>query len=178
MWVRQEVNAAIALERKGRIRLIPLDVERCDVPPLWAVYQKICLTPDFESGASQLRGVLGGKMRREVPRKVKRFVSESSGYPGVDKASLAELDTYTRLYDALYPRLPGDQRNYVLNVVLVDQLFQLGSATRFPPAIATRLFDRGSDGDRMVALLLIQTAPSTDCLDVAIDAIEKPSVAL
>ncbi len=174
MWVRQEVSAAIALERKGRIRLIPLEVEHCDVPPLWEAYQKVSLTPDYESGASQLRAVLAGKMRREVPRKVEGFLSESSGYPRIGRASLAELDTYGRLYDALYPRLPSDQRNYVLNAVFVDQLFQLGSATRFPPAVVARLFDRGSDGNRMVALLLLQTAPSIDCLDVAIDAIENP----
>jgi hypothetical protein len=97
-----------------------------------------------------------------------------SSYPGVDKVSLAELDSYARLYDALYPRLPGDQRNYVLNAVFVDQLFQLASAAKFPVVIVTRFFERGSDGDRMVALLLLQTTPSIKCLDVALDAIEHP----
>ena len=174
MWVRQEVNTAIALERKGRIRLVPLEVERCDMPPLWSAYQKIALAPDYKVGLRQLREVLTGKRSREAPRKIARIPVGPSGHHGVDKASLAELDTYARLYDALYPRLPGDQRNYVLNAVIVDQLYQLGSATKLPAALVASLFARGGDGDRMVALLLLETAPSAGCLGTALDAIAEP----
>ena len=174
MWVRQEVSSAIAMERKGEIQLIPLDVEPCELPPLWGAYQKISLVRDYNAGVSQLREFLVGKMRNKAPRKADQFSAAASNHPGVDKADLAEVDTYTRLYDALYPRLPGDQRNYVLNAVLVDQLYQLGGATKFPSTLFSSLFARGSDGDRFVALLLLQTAPSTTCLNIALEAIQNP----
>jgi hypothetical protein len=174
MWVRQEVSAAIALERKGRLRLIPLEVEPCDVPPLWEAYQKISFVSGYESGARQLRAALAGTARPRGSATREGTRGASTGFFGIDRASLAELDTYARLYDAIYAPLPGDRRNDVLNAVFVDQLFQLGSATRYPPTVITGLFGRGSDGDRMVALVLLQTAPATDCLSVALDAIEGP----
>ena len=40
-WVTHETNTAIALERKGKLQVIPLDVEQCDPPPLWTAYQMI-----------------------------------------------------------------------------------------------------------------------------------------
>jgi hypothetical protein len=174
MWVRQEVSTAIALERKGKIQLIPVDVEPCELPPLWEAYQKISLQRDYALGVGQLREVLVGKRRHKAPRRVTPFGAAVSSHLGVNKADLSEVDAYARLYDALYPRLPGDQRNYVLNAVLVDQLYQLGGATKFPPALFARLFARGSDGDRLVALVLLQTAPSTTCLNIALEAIQNP----
>ena len=42
-WVRKETEVAITLERQGRMRVIPLDVEPCKVPLLLSSYQMIAL---------------------------------------------------------------------------------------------------------------------------------------
>jgi len=53
-WVRMETNAAIALERKGKLRLIPLELSPCQLPPLWASYQMISFNPDYETALKSL----------------------------------------------------------------------------------------------------------------------------
>ncbi len=53
-WVKMETNVAIALERKGRLRVIPLDVKPCDPPPLWTNYQMIPFKSSYEEGLNQL----------------------------------------------------------------------------------------------------------------------------
>jgi formylglycine-generating enzyme required for sulfatase activity len=58
-WVEMETDAAIAQERKGRIQVIPLDVELCDVPPLLSGYQMVSFRRDYDAGLSQLTGILG-----------------------------------------------------------------------------------------------------------------------
>jgi hypothetical protein len=54
-WVRTETNAAIALEHREAVRLVPLDVEACDAPVLWSSYQSISFRNTYEDG---LRGLL------------------------------------------------------------------------------------------------------------------------
>ena len=59
-WVKMETNAAIALERAGRIKVIPLDVEACEVPLLLGNYQMVFFRPGYDAGLSRLAGVLPG----------------------------------------------------------------------------------------------------------------------
>lgn len=40
-WVRLEMNTAIRLEREGKIKIIPLNYQPCEVPLLWGNYQAI-----------------------------------------------------------------------------------------------------------------------------------------
>lgn len=53
-WVKMETNVAISLERKGKLKLLPLYVEACELPPLWAAYQVISFHNGYENGLSQL----------------------------------------------------------------------------------------------------------------------------
>ncbi len=75
-WVRQETSAAIALERKGRIQVISLDVEPCEVPPLWSSYQMISFRGDYGAGFGELANALAlgivapPKKRRRADGKV------------------------------------------------------------------------------------------------------------
>ena len=55
-WVKTETNAAIALEHRDAVRLLPLDVETCEAPLLWSSYQFISFRGPYEAG---LRGLLG-----------------------------------------------------------------------------------------------------------------------
>ena len=54
-WVKTETNAAIALEHREMVRLVPLDVETCDAPLLWSSYQFVSFRGQYEAG---LRGLL------------------------------------------------------------------------------------------------------------------------
>jgi formylglycine-generating enzyme required for sulfatase activity len=58
-WVEMETNTAIALERRGRIQVIPLDVKPCEVPPLLSLYHMVSFRPDYNAGLSQLADILG-----------------------------------------------------------------------------------------------------------------------
>lgn len=158
-WVQQEVNTAIARERKGKIRLIPLKSEPCEVPPLWGIYQAISFQASYTGGLKQLQAAL--------TKKKHTVVQESA------TATMRPLDEYARLYDGLYRRLPSDVRNYVLNAVIVDFTYQFGSKASVSPQQMRALFDRGSDGDRIVALLLAQTAPAVGSLNWILEAVKK-----
>jgi sulfatase modifying factor 1 len=58
-WVKKETNVAIALERKGRVQILPLDVQACDVPLLLSSYQMVSFRQDYDTGFTKLVGVLG-----------------------------------------------------------------------------------------------------------------------
>lgn len=60
-WVKTETNVAITLEHRELVRLVPLDVETCDAPLLWGIYQFVVarhvrcafrnrINPDSRSG--------------------------------------------------------------------------------------------------------------------------------
>jgi formylglycine-generating enzyme required for sulfatase activity len=68
-WVKKETNVAIALEREGRMEVIPLDVQPCDVPLLLKSYQMVSFRRDYDAGFSQLVGMLGlrAASREEEP---------------------------------------------------------------------------------------------------------------
>jgi formylglycine-generating enzyme required for sulfatase activity len=53
-WVKNETYVAIELESKGHIRFVPLDVERCNVPGLWSVYQRVSFLADYADGLKAL----------------------------------------------------------------------------------------------------------------------------
>lgn len=53
-----ETNVAIALERKGKLQVIPLDVMSCDPPSLWTSYQTISFQSNYKEGLSKLADIL------------------------------------------------------------------------------------------------------------------------
>ena len=57
-WVEKETDAAIAQERKGRIQVIPLNVEPCAVPLFLSTYQMVSFRRDYDAGLSQLADIL------------------------------------------------------------------------------------------------------------------------
>lgn len=58
-WVKKETEVAIALERKGRMCVIPLHVKSCQVPLLWGSYQMVSFRGEYGAALSRLLGVLG-----------------------------------------------------------------------------------------------------------------------
>ena len=59
-WARSETDIAIALEKEGKLRLIPLDVEPCDVPLMLKSYQHISFLGDYQTGLNKLLAGLEG----------------------------------------------------------------------------------------------------------------------
>ena len=64
-WVQDETNVAIELEHEGRLRLIPLELNRCDIPPLWRALQRTPFQGRHEDGVRALLAALEG--RAQVP---------------------------------------------------------------------------------------------------------------
>jgi formylglycine-generating enzyme required for sulfatase activity len=58
-WVEKETDVAIAQERKGRIKILPLDVKACEVPLLLSSYQMVSFRRDYDAGFGQLANILG-----------------------------------------------------------------------------------------------------------------------
>jgi sulfatase modifying factor 1 len=68
-WVKNETYVAIELESKGHLRFVPLDVERCDVPGLWSVYQRVSFLGGYADGLKSLLADLEqtGQLPTEKP---------------------------------------------------------------------------------------------------------------
>ncbi len=58
-WVKKEVNVGIARERQEKMKVIPLEVEACNVPLFLSTYQMVSFRSDYADGLNQLAGVLG-----------------------------------------------------------------------------------------------------------------------
>jgi uncharacterized protein YegP (UPF0339 family) len=56
-WVKTEINAAIDMAHKGRMKVVPLDVKPCSVPLLLSSYQRISFS-DYNAGFKQLTKTL------------------------------------------------------------------------------------------------------------------------
>jgi hypothetical protein len=63
-WVTSETNAAIAAEHQKLVRFIPVEVQPCNVPMLWAGYQSISFH-DYDSGLNQLLAALNAEESAE-----------------------------------------------------------------------------------------------------------------
>ena len=59
-WVNLEMSAAITLEREGHLHIVPLQVEECEVPPLWRTYHAISFA-EYETGLQRLLQVLSSQ---------------------------------------------------------------------------------------------------------------------
>ena len=57
---RKKRTAAVALEVRGEVHFVPLDVEACAVPTLWNGYQRVPFRGRYEDGLRELLGRLNG----------------------------------------------------------------------------------------------------------------------
>lgn len=98
-WVRDETNATIESEHEGCVRFVPVEAERCDVPPLWRTYQRISFQ-DYARGLTSLIYALdpaqGERERRaqeEAARQEKeRLEREAREKAAREKAALEKLE--------------------------------------------------------------------------------------
>ncbi len=58
-WVVTETSAAIELEHRGLVRFIPVEVTKCEAPPLWSTYQFVPFQDDYQAGLAALLAELG-----------------------------------------------------------------------------------------------------------------------
>ena len=89
-WVRMETNTAIALERNGRIKVIPLDVEACDVPLLLSNYQMVRFRRGYDGGLSRLVRVLGLRVAPAEPAPAPPQAPERAPAPEVESPPVVE----------------------------------------------------------------------------------------
>jgi formylglycine-generating enzyme required for sulfatase activity len=66
-WVEMETDVAIAQERKGRITIIPLDVEPCEEPLFLSRYQMVSFRHDYDAGLRKLAERLGVRITPPEP---------------------------------------------------------------------------------------------------------------
>ena len=64
-WVNKEMNVAIAEERKGKMKVIPLLVKQCEPPLIVSSYQMVIFQHDYARGLSQLTDMLGLQLTPE-----------------------------------------------------------------------------------------------------------------
>ena len=86
-WVQKEIDVGIALERQGRMQVIPLEVEKCSMPLIWGSYQTVAFEEDYQAGLSRLTSVLGHGAASEVAE----GVPEEYPAGGVDEAGSWEM---------------------------------------------------------------------------------------
>jgi formylglycine-generating enzyme required for sulfatase activity len=96
-WVKKETDVTIAQERKGRIQVIPLDVEPCEVPLLLSSYQMVSFRRDYDAGLSQLADILGVRIPPEPevpvpPPVVKKPVEKKVAPPLVEPVAVAKTE--------------------------------------------------------------------------------------
>jgi formylglycine-generating enzyme required for sulfatase activity len=89
-WVRKETNVAIALERQGGIRVIPLHVEPCEVPLLLSSYQMISFRRNYDAGLSRLARDLGLSVAPAEPVPAPRQAPQHLPEPEVVSTTILE----------------------------------------------------------------------------------------
>ncbi len=87
-WVKKETGVAIAQERKGRIQVIPLDVEPCAVPLLLSSYQMLSFRHDYDAGLSQLAAILGLRVTPPEPLRPPRHAPPHGTVPEAVRPSV------------------------------------------------------------------------------------------
>lgn len=84
-WVTMETNAALALQVQGEVCFIPLNVQPCKLPALWAVYQCVPFDGKHENGMVALLAALEGanaqaSVAQPAASKVLRIYSREEVY--------------------------------------------------------------------------------------------------
>jgi formylglycine-generating enzyme required for sulfatase activity len=116
-WVKTETDTAIAQQHKGRIQVIPLDVEPCEVPPLLSSYQMVSFRHDYDAGLSQLADILG--VRVTLPFEPEMVLIPAGEFlmgsePDMDKEALPDERPQHTLYlpDYYMARTPVTNAQY------------------------------------------------------------------
>lgn len=84
-WVRDETYAAIQFEKQGLGRVITLDVDEANAPPLWALRQNISFQSDYERGLQALLQALHFSGGADVARTPEPQTSQPQIEPNFDQ---------------------------------------------------------------------------------------------
>lgn len=118
-WVIKETNTAIEMEQEGELRLIPLEVESCQLPALWRSYQRIPFRTHYDDGLGRLLQELAGTKlsfqtesqisnpAQTIPKKQIEAVPSSQGHkPGPENVQIHPVTK------ALMVRIPAGEFLY------------------------------------------------------------------
>jgi hypothetical protein len=72
-WVQTETNAAIGMEHRGEIRLIPISLEDVNAPVVWQAYQWIPFDENYKPGLENLLSVIQPDEMAELRRLYRQF---------------------------------------------------------------------------------------------------------
>jgi hypothetical protein len=113
----------------------------------------------------------GTKQRVEGIRREAEW--ELGSYTRGFQQARADLAAYAREYETLRSSSPpSDERTFRMTTV-VAQVRALASQAHFSAEDIRTLFNHDQEGDRIVALGLLQASPYKECFDLAIEAIGK-----
>ncbi len=125
-WVKDETNVAIELEHEGRVRFVPLDVENCDVPPLWRAYQRVSFCSDYVSGLRSLVFALDPAQRdRQLREEAARREAERLEREAQYKAMREELERKARVVEAerrALEKVTKEKTNHEVDKAAQEQL--------------------------------------------------------
>ena len=118
---------------------------------------------EVAAGSSRERGEARA-VRRDVERELRGSI--------VPVGSPSEaLDDYARRYEALRLELPySDERTFQMSS-LAAEIRALPGRIPVTPQLVKERFASGSDGDRVVALTLLEAIPLEQCLDQILDGV-------
>jgi hypothetical protein len=134
-------------------------------------------TPGLLSTLPKLIGTLY-KLEPDLEGKNKQMVADIRREAEHEYGSMAtagfqtpsDLKTYANEYEVLRSTLPqSDERTFRMDTI-VAQVRALASRARYSANDIRHLFNQGRDGDRLVALGLMQATPVKECFDLALDA--------
>jgi hypothetical protein len=108
------------------------------------------------------------RMVEDIRREAER---ELGSYARGMQQARAALAAYVREYETLRSSLPpSDERTFRMSTI-VAQVRALASQAHYAADDIRSLFNRGQDGDRIVALGLLQVSPFRERFDLALEAI-------
>ncbi|HET8955686.1 MAG TPA: hypothetical protein VFN18_08520 [Solirubrobacterales bacterium] len=143
------------------LRLLTPDAKREILPPLAAALD----SAELSAGSSRTRGEARA-VRRDVERELRGSI--------VMVGSLEEtLDDYGRKYEELRSSLPpGADRTFRMGSLMAE-IRALAGHMAVTPRLVKERFYSGREGNRVVALTLLEAVPLWQCLDVVIDGIRN-----
>jgi hypothetical protein len=155
-WVKNETYAAIELENKGLSRVIPLDLQECEIPVLWRAYHRISFRGNYTDGWKALNRALSKNSTHEVTKEStfnlsitndpdKLYVQLVQQQGEIEQAK-QDLERKHLLEDALKARIAKlKEENEVLRYKLNNVLQTQSTNASKPPSKASPNFDDIND---------------------------------
>lgn len=143
-WVMHETNVAIEYEHEGRLRLLPLEVEHCTVPPLCRAYQRVSFLGRYQDGLTSLLTELGAADGTTDKRIHPLLLSVPAPPESISASQPAKPPSVYPLKNPLPFLLAG--AGVVLLVIVAVLIYQILAAMQTPELVAgaTRVSDKDS----------------------------------